>query len=79
MPFITTLFFAHVLRAIADPSSFLYPLTSRFLLQRPVLDGKDVPMLYGMLYAAGEGSRKERRWIVRFIRDAARSREVSGR
>ncbi|KAJ9109209.1 hypothetical protein QFC21_000538 [Naganishia friedmannii] len=74
IPFIMAVFFAHALRSTADPSSFLYPLVSRFLLQRPTLDFNDVPMLYNMLYAAGQGSKKERRWMARFIRDGVRSR-----
>lgn len=77
IPFIMAVFFAHALRSTADPSSFLYPLISRFLLQRPTLDFNDVPMLYNLLYAAGQGSKKERRWMARFIRDGVRSRAVS--
>lgn len=68
-----TLFIAHALRAQAQPSNFLFPLSSRFLLQRPTLDVADVPLLYGMLYAAGDGARRERAWIVRLLRDGVRS------
>lgn len=68
-----TLFVAHALRAQAHPSNFLFPLSSRFLLQRPTLDVSDVPLLYGMLYAAGDGARRERAWIVRLLRDGVRS------
>lgn len=68
-----TLFVAHALRAQAHPSNFLFPLSSRFLLQRPTLDVADVPLLYGMLYAAGDGARRERAWIVRLLRDGVRS------
>ncbi len=34
-------------------------------------------MLYGMLYAAGDGSKRDRRWMVRFIRDATQGQDVS--
>jgi nucleolar pre-ribosomal-associated protein 1 len=68
-----TLFVAHALRSQAHPSNFLFPLSSRFLLQRPTLDVADVPLLYGMLYAAGDGARRERAWIVRLLRDGVRS------
>ncbi|BEJ10826.1 hypothetical protein CspHIS471_0102480 [Cutaneotrichosporon sp. HIS471] len=68
-----TLFVAHALRAQAHPANFLFPLSSRFLLQRPTLDVADVPLLYGMLYAAGDGARRERAWIVRLLRDGVRS------
>jgi nucleolar pre-ribosomal-associated protein 1 len=77
IPFVMAVFFAHALRATADPSSFLYPLISKFLLQRPTVDFNDVPMLYNLLYAAGQGSKKQRRWMARFIRDGVRSRAVS--
>ncbi|KAK4684154.1 nucleolar pre-ribosomal-associated protein 1, partial [Tremellales sp. Uapishka_1] len=70
---ITTLFFAHTLRAIATPSHFLFPIASRFLLQRPTFDSVDVPLLYGMLYASGEGWKKERSWMVRLLRDGMRA------
>jgi nucleolar pre-ribosomal-associated protein 1 len=76
VPSLAALFFAHSLRSIANPAHFLYPVASRFLLQRPKFDMQDVPLLYGMLYAGGEGWKKERGWIVRLIRDGMRSEAV---
>ncbi|WVQ84141.1 hypothetical protein IAT38_006288 [Cryptococcus sp. DSM 104549] len=73
LPTLTTLFFAHALRALANPSHFFYPASSRFLLQRPVFDAGDTPMLYGMLYASGEGWKRERGWMVRFLKEGVRS------
>ncbi|WWD09124.1 hypothetical protein V865_007246 [Kwoniella europaea PYCC6329] len=73
LPTLTTLFFAHALRSLANPSHFLYPLSSRFLLQRHVFDPTDTPMLYSMLYASGDGWKRERGWIIRFLKDGARS------
>jgi nucleolar pre-ribosomal-associated protein 1 len=62
---------AHALRAIFYPSSFLYPVISRFLLQRPELDTTDVPMLYSLLYSSEDGEwTKERTWMVRFLGEA---------
>ena len=77
LPVLITTFLAHVLRTLASPSNTLYPAVSRFLLQRSVFDPVDVPMLFGMLYASGEGHKRDRAWIVRLIRDAARSDAVS--
>ena len=77
LPTLTTLFFAHTLRAIATPSHPLYASTSQFLLQRSTLDAWDVPMLFGMLYASGDGHKRDRSWIVRLIRDGTRSQAVS--
>ncbi|KAJ6559224.1 ribosome 60S biogenesis N-terminal-domain-containing protein [Mycena vulgaris] len=69
LPSYTTLILLHALRGVFYPSNFIYPLTARFLLQRPTLDATDVPMLYGMLYSSSEDWKKERGWIIRFISD----------
>ncbi|CDO76370.1 hypothetical protein BN946_scf185011.g34 [Trametes cinnabarina] len=69
LPAYTTLLLSHAFRGILYPSNFIYPLTARFLLQRPTLDASDVPMLYGMLYSASDDWKKERAWIVRFLSD----------
>ncbi|KAF8959548.1 ribosome 60S biogenesis N-terminal-domain-containing protein [Flammula alnicola] len=70
LPTYTTLLLMHALRAIFSPSNFIYPLTARFLLQRPSLDIADVPMLYGMLYSSSdENWKKERGWMVKFLAD----------
>ena len=75
LPSYTTLLLAHALRGIFYPSNFIYPLTARFLLQRPELDTKDVPMLYGMLYSGSDEWKKERGWMVRFLADGMMSSE----
>ena len=64
-----TLHLAHALRGVFYPAMFTYPLTARFLLQRPELDAGDVPLLYSTLYSADEGWRRERAWMVRFLAD----------
>ncbi|KAJ7069818.1 ribosome 60S biogenesis N-terminal-domain-containing protein [Mycena amicta] len=73
LPSYTTLVLAHALRGIFYPSNFIYPVTARFLLQRPTLDTTDVPLLYGMLYNSGDDWKKERGWIIRFISDGMMS------
>ncbi len=65
-----TLILAHALRGIFYPSNFIYPITARFLLQRPALDPSDVPLLYGMLYSTSDDWKKERSWIVKFLGDS---------
>lgn len=67
LPAYTTLLLAHALRGVFYPTTFTYPLTARFLLQRPELDINDVPMLFGMLYSASDEWKKERWWIVRLV------------
>ncbi|KAF5309185.1 hypothetical protein D9619_012740 [Psilocybe cf. subviscida] len=70
LPTYTTLLLMHALRAIFSPSNFIYPVTARFLLQRPTLDTTDVPMLFGMLYSSSDDNwKKERGWMIRFLAD----------
>ncbi|PPR04905.1 hypothetical protein CVT24_007149 [Panaeolus cyanescens] len=69
LPTYSSLILSHALRGVFHPSNFIYPLTARFLLQRPELDLSDVPMLYGMLYSSTDDWKKERGWIVRFLSD----------
>src|SRR6266478_9982357 len=73
LPSYTTLILLHAIRGIFHPSNFIYPLTARFLLQRPELDMGDVPMLYGMLYSSSDDWKKERAWIVRMLADGMAS------
>ena len=73
LPSYASLILLHALRAIFYPSNFIYPLTARFLLQRPELDTNDVPMLYGMLYSSSDDWKKERGWIIRFLSDGMMS------
>jgi nucleolar pre-ribosomal-associated protein 1 len=75
LPTYSSLILLHALRSIFYPSTFVYPLTARFLLQRPALDTADVPMLYGMLYSSSDDWRKERAWIIRFLADGMVSSE----
>jgi nucleolar pre-ribosomal-associated protein 1 len=70
IPSFTTLLLAHALRAVFYPANFIYPLTSRFLLQRPEVDVSDVPLLYGMLYSSSDEWKKERAWMLKFLADA---------
>jgi nucleolar pre-ribosomal-associated protein 1 len=69
LPTPATLILLHALRGVFYPSNFIFPLSARFLLQRPELDTRDVPMLYGMLYSSSENWRKERLWILRSLAD----------
>lgn len=75
LPSFTTLVLAHALRAIFYPSNFIYPLTSRFLLQRPEVDPTDVPMLYSMLFSSSDDWKRERAWMLRFLSDGMISSE----
>ncbi|KAF9480206.1 hypothetical protein BDN70DRAFT_833085 [Pholiota conissans] len=70
IPTYTTLLLMHALRAVFNPSSFIYPLTARFLLQRPSMDSGDVPMLYNLLYSSNDDHwKKERGWMIKFLAD----------
>ncbi|KAK1230054.1 hypothetical protein PQX77_006870 [Marasmius sp. AFHP31] len=76
LPSHITLLLAYSMRGIFYPSNFIYPLTAKFLLQRPQLDVNDVPMLYAMLYSsnAEDGQwKRERAWMIRFLADGLQS------
>ena len=73
LPTTTTLFIAHALRSVTTPGSFIYPVISHFLLQRPELDVGDAPLLYNLLYTSTDRYKQERMWMLRFLRDVARS------
>jgi nucleolar pre-ribosomal-associated protein 1 len=70
LPSFSTLLLSHALRGVFYPEHFVYPITARFLLQRPELDTTDVPMLYAMLYSSSDDWRRERSWILKFLADA---------
>ncbi|KZS90936.1 hypothetical protein SISNIDRAFT_487949 [Sistotremastrum niveocremeum HHB9708] len=67
------LLMAHAIRAIFYPGNFLSPSIFKFLLQRPELDVEDVPMLLGMLYSSSDDSKKEKSWIIRFLKEGMKS------
>lgn len=76
-PTLISHFLVHAFRSLAQPANPLYADISRFLLQRPIFDAADVPMLFGMLYASGDSYKRDRSWIVRYIRDGTRCEAVS--
>lgn len=69
LPTYTTLLLAHALRGLFYPHQFIYPITARFLLQRPEVDSTDLPMLFSMLYSSTEDWKKERAWMIHFLGD----------
>ncbi|KAK0490295.1 ribosome 60S biogenesis N-terminal-domain-containing protein [Armillaria novae-zelandiae] len=69
LPTYSTLVLLHALRGVFYPSHFTYPLTARFLLQRPELDISDVPMLFGSLYSSSDNWKHERAWMIRLLSD----------
>ncbi|MCO5604665.1 hypothetical protein L7F22_058835 [Adiantum nelumboides] len=72
-PLTTTLFLAHALRCLAAPSTVLFPYTMHHLLQRPLFDGSDVPLLFNSIFSSTDHVRQERGWMLRFIRDVLQS------
>lgn len=69
------LFMVRALHSISSPEHFSYPLIQRFLLSRPVLDVKDVPLLYNLFYSSSEDSFAERRWLIELLTDSAHCSE----
>ncbi|KAG9026256.1 hypothetical protein FRB95_009056 [Tulasnella sp. JGI-2019a] len=69
LPTYVTLLLAHAMQCVFYPQNFLYPTIMRFLLQRPEMETRDVPMLYTSLYSNSDDWRRERSWIVRLLAD----------
>ena len=69
LPAVTALFLAHAMVLIGTTESTLYPATERFLLQRPLLDQKDVPMFYLLFFSTGDEPAEDRKWLLRFLAD----------
>ncbi|GAA5984401.1 hypothetical protein JCM10908_003333 [Rhodotorula pacifica] len=72
LPASIALFLAHCISLVGAPESPLYPSFMRFLLQRSIIDARDVPMFYSMLYSSNADEfaaspRDERAWMVRFL------------
>ncbi|WFD25127.1 hypothetical protein MNAN1_000090 [Malassezia nana] len=70
LPTMPLLLASHALRALAAPHQPLFPILFRFLLQRPLLDTSDVPLLYGLLHSTSNDAPAERAWMLRFLTDA---------
>lgn len=70
------LFLAQAIRGVAMPETPEYPLIWRFLLSRPVLDTKDVPLFYNLFYSSSDYSDREKLWLLRMMADGACTSEV---
>ena len=68
LPAYATLHLAHALRGVFYPATFTYPLTARFLLQRPELDADDVRRA---AFASAEGRKGYEEGQVDAYLDAA--------
>lgn len=70
VPPLITLFLSRCLKVFCStPESVLHQPLSRFLLQRAVIDGKDVPMLYSLLYSSADMPSESHLWLVHMLRD----------
>lgn len=67
IPSVIALFLANCMHIIGTPESTLYPAFTRFLLQRPLLDQRDVPMFYLLFYTTSEEPVEDHRWLLRFL------------
>jgi nucleolar pre-ribosomal-associated protein 1 len=62
---------------MGNPGDWEYPLIWRFLLSRPVIDTKDVPLFYNLFFSSSENSDRERRWLVQMLTDGTHTSDVS--
>ncbi|KAA1068102.1 hypothetical protein PGTUg99_016542 [Puccinia graminis f. sp. tritici] len=70
VPPLITLFLSRCLNLFCTaPESALHQPLSRFLLQRAVIDAKDVPMLYSLLYSSAEMPAEGHLWLMQMLHD----------
>ncbi|PLW13057.1 hypothetical protein PCANC_19334 [Puccinia coronata f. sp. avenae] len=70
VPPLITLFLSRCLSLFCTaPESALHQPLSRFLLQRAVIDGKDVPMLYSLLYSSADLPSEGHLWLMQMLHD----------
>ncbi|KAA1064639.1 hypothetical protein PGT21_010354 [Puccinia graminis f. sp. tritici] len=70
VPPLITLFLSRCLNVFCTaPESALHQPLSRFLLQRAVIDAKDVPMLYSLLYSSADMPAEGHLWLMQMLHD----------
>jgi len=70
IPPLITLFLSRCLSLFSTtPESALHQPLSRFLLQRAVIDAKDVPMLYSLLYSSADIPSEGHIWLMQMLHD----------
>ncbi|WAQ90757.1 hypothetical protein PtA15_13A156 [Puccinia triticina] len=70
VPPLITLFLSRCLSLFCTaPESALHQPLSRFLLQRAVIDAKDVPMLYSLLYSSDDMPSEGHVWLMQILHD----------
>ncbi|KAI9596790.1 hypothetical protein BDF19DRAFT_322505 [Syncephalis fuscata] len=67
LPMIIVHFAVHTLKLALTPRHFMYPLVNGFLLQRPIIDLEDVPMLYSLFHAATPDAKRRKRWMLHLL------------
>jgi hypothetical protein len=78
VPPLITLFLSRCLSLFCTaPESALHQPLSRFLLQRAVIDGKDVPMLYSLLYSSADLPSEGHLWLMQMLHDGLGTTLVS--
>lgn len=77
IPAIIALFLANCMYLLGTPESTMYPSFSRFLLQRSLLDQRDVPMFYNLFYTTSEEPLEDQRWLLKFLADGLVRSQVS--
>ncbi|KAJ3040726.1 nucleolar pre-ribosomal-associated protein 1 [Rhizophlyctis rosea] len=67
VPSVVALFAAQALMVLLKPEGDMFMSINRFLLQRPVVDFKDVPLFYDLFYSPSPDCRRERIWMLRLL------------
>lgn len=68
IPTFSSLLAAQAIPILSTPSSSLYPIVNRFLLQRPTFELDDVPLFYNLIHSRdADNWKKELHWILRLL------------
>lgn len=77
IPAIIALFLSHCIYMISTPESSMYPAFSKFLLQRPLLDQRDVPMFYLLFFTTSDEPQEDHKWLLKFLSEGLVRSQVS--
>ncbi|KAJ1327196.1 hypothetical protein BSLG_010538 [Batrachochytrium salamandrivorans] len=67
IPTVIATFCAHALMILLKPEMGIFLPVSRHLLQRSILDMRDIPLLHTLFYSTSDFPSRERAWILRML------------
>lgn len=75
IPSLITVFLYESLNILMKPQNNLYKSINKFLINKPSIDLKDIPMFYTLLNSGNEEYKSDRGWIMRYLLKALQTKE----